>query len=149
MGKEILGIFFRVDIFDKEFDVVFSGDIRAALKGFDAVGVHFLGREARNFVSRLHNETGAFEFPHGGDEIAQGFEKGVAFGGIRQRNPYAAGAVNLNAEFALLAARLGKIFLFPILEFIDKLNGVIAGFGDLFKTLGKREIAVDGPEHHR
>src|SRR6266568_4739464 len=115
LSEGILGIFFRVDVFDEERDVVFGGDLSATLEGFDAVGVHFRGREARNFVPGLHNEAGAFEFVHGGNNFAQGFEKVIAFAGVGQRNPYAAGTVNLDAEFAFFAARLGKIFFFPIL----------------------------------
>src|SRR5689334_7345309 len=76
MRQEILGIFLRVDVFDEEVDLVFGGDVAAALESFDAVGVHFLMGEAGNIVARLHDEACALEFMHGGNEIAKSFEKG-------------------------------------------------------------------------
>src|ERR1051325_11536569 len=95
--QEVFGILFGVDVLYEKVDFVFCGDVRAALKGFDTVGMHLFWRKAGNLVAGLHDETRTFEFPHGRDEIAQGFEKGVAFSGIRERNPYAASAVNLDA----------------------------------------------------
>src|SRR5207248_9054268 len=147
-GQKIFGIFFRVDVFNEQLDLVFGGDIGTALKRFDAVGVHLLRREAGNLVAGLHDEARAVQFAHGGNEIAKGLEKSFTLGSVRKRKPHAAGAIELHAQLMLFAARFGKVRRLPILEFPDQLDGVIAGFGNLFETLRKREIAVDGPEHH-
>ena len=50
-------------------------------------------------------------------------------------------------KFAFLAASVGEILLFPVLEFSDQLDGVVAGFGYFFEALFERKIAVDGPQH--
>src|SRR6266481_2276283 len=110
-SEEIFGIFFWVDIFDEELDIIFRGDFAATLEGFDAIGVHFISREAGNGVAGLHNEASAFEFAHGGNKFAERFEKDFASGGIGQGLPDAGGAVEFDAEFALLAASVGKILL--------------------------------------
>src|SRR5205814_2688333 len=68
------------------------------------------------------DEACAFEFMHGGDEIAKSLQESVALGGIRQGNPHAAGAVELDAQFALLAARVGKVLGFPVFEFVNELD---------------------------
>src|SRR5215471_3236518 len=62
--------------------------------------------------------------------------------------PDAGRTIEFQMEFALLAARFGKVLLAPILEFVDKFNGVIAGFRNFFEAVRKRKIAEDSPEHH-
>src|SRR5215813_13531741 len=62
--------------------------------------------------------------------------------------PDACRAVEFEMKLALFAAGFSKVLLLPILEFVDELDGVIAGFGDFFQTLRKRKIAEDGPKHH-
>src|SRR6267142_643239 len=137
-----------IDIFDEELDAVFRGDFAAALEGFDAIGVHFISRETVNGVARLHDEASAFEFAHGGNKFAERFEEDFASGGVGQGLPDAGGAVEFDAEFAFLAASVGKILLFPVLEFSDQLDGVVARFGYFFQALFEWKIAVDSPKHY-
>src|SRR5215472_7456505 len=104
--------------------------------------------EAGNIVARLHDEARAFKFVHGGDEIAKSLEESIPLGGIRQRDPNSARTINLDAQLAFFAAGVGKILRFPVFEFVNELDGVISGFGYFFETLRKREVAINGPEHH-
>src|SRR5205085_5935738 len=55
-GKKIFGIFFGVDVFDEQLDIVFGGDIGAALESLDAAGVHVSLGEPGDFVANLHDE---------------------------------------------------------------------------------------------
>jgi hypothetical protein len=48
---------------------------------------------------------------------------------------------------ALFAASVGEVLRFPVLEFSDEFDGVVAGFGDFFQALFEWEIVEDGPEH--
>src|SRR2546429_4652009 len=121
-GEKVLGILCRVDVLDEQFDIVFGSDVAAPLERLDAVGVHSFRGQAGDLIARLHDEACAFELAARRDEIAKRLEKGVARPSVGEGQPDTAGAVEHHAEFAFLAARIGKILRLPIDRKSTRLN---------------------------
>src|ERR1700722_7884853 len=70
-SEEIFGIFFGVDVLEKQGDVGFGGEIRAVAERVHAGLMGYFPGDALDAISTQDDERGALQFFRGGQEFLE------------------------------------------------------------------------------